>query len=63
MDDPLEIYVYMFDQKIGCELSILYEEWASFLERLGNTKKANAIYLEGIKRGAQPLDVLNIKHQ
>ena len=42
---------------------MLYEEWANFLERLGNTKKADTIYLEGIARGAQPLDALRLKHR
>ncbi|XP_076448579.1 mitotic checkpoint serine/threonine-protein kinase BUB1-like [Babylonia areolata] len=61
-DDPVEIYRYMFDQNIGCHLAVLYEEWANFVERLGNTKKADSIYLDGISRGAQPLDVLKLKH-
>ena len=63
IDDPVEIYTYMFDQNIGCGLTMLYEEWANFLERLGNTKKADTIYLEGIARGAQPLDALRLKHR
>jgi hypothetical protein len=63
IDDPVEIYTYMFDQKIGCGLSLLYEEWANFLERLGNTKKADTIYQEGISRGAQPLDELKQRHR
>ncbi|XP_070183002.1 mitotic checkpoint serine/threonine-protein kinase BUB1 beta-like [Littorina saxatilis] len=62
IDDPVEIYTYMFDHAIGCSLTLLYEEWANFLERLGNTKKADTIYLEGISRGAQPLDMLKLKH-
>ncbi|KAL8619174.1 hypothetical protein ACOMHN_049956 [Nucella lapillus] len=61
-DDPVEVYQYMFDQNIGCGLTLLYEEWANFVERVGNTKKADSIYLEGISRGAQPLDVLKFKH-
>ncbi|KAK7484682.1 hypothetical protein BaRGS_00024090 [Batillaria attramentaria] len=51
IDDPLEIYSYMFDQSIGCGLASLYEEWAGFLERTGNTKKADTIYMEGIFQG------------
>ncbi|PVD37415.1 hypothetical protein C0Q70_00005 [Pomacea canaliculata] len=63
MDDPLQIYAFMFDQNIGCALAALYEEWAGFLERLGHASKADQIYLEGIKREAQPIDLLKHKHQ
>ena len=63
ISDPIEIFIYMFEQSIGCGVALLYEEWANLLERLGNTKKADAIYLEGISRRAQPLDELKKKHR
>ena len=40
---------------------LLYEEWANFLERLGNANKGDTIYLEGIAQGAQSLDALRLK--
>lgn len=61
--EPLDIYSYMFDQKIGCQLSCFYESWAWALEQMGNTKKANMIYQEGIKRQAEPFDLLEKKYK
>ncbi|XP_067682886.1 mitotic checkpoint serine/threonine-protein kinase BUB1-like [Haliotis asinina] len=61
--DPAEMFAFMFDQKIGCEVSFLYDAWASVLEDAGNTKKADAIYQEGLRRNAQPAEFLLRKHQ
>ena len=63
MNDPLEIYNYMYDQNIGCEVSCFYEAWATILEQLGNNKRADAIYREGIKKGARPLETLQRKQE
>ncbi|XP_063445056.1 mitotic checkpoint serine/threonine-protein kinase BUB1-like [Mytilus trossulus] len=60
--DPSDIFNYMFDQKIGNELSCFYESWAWILEQMGNTKKANLIYQEGIKRRSEPMDLLERKY-
>ncbi|CAG2248753.1 Mitotic checkpoint serine/threonine-protein kinase BUB1 beta [Mytilus edulis] len=48
--DPSDIFNYMFDQKIGNELSCFYESWAWILEQMGNTKKANLIYQRELKK-------------
>lgn len=61
--DPSDIFNYMFDQKIGNELSCFYESWAWILEQMGNTKKANLIYQEGIKRRSEPMDLLERKYK
>ncbi|XP_046585022.1 mitotic checkpoint serine/threonine-protein kinase BUB1 beta-like [Haliotis rubra] len=61
--DPAEMFAFMFDQKIGCEVSFLYDAWATVLEDAGNTKKADAIYQEGLRRNAQPAEFLLRKHQ
>ncbi|KAK2161830.1 hypothetical protein NP493_1557g00022 [Ridgeia piscesae] len=60
--NPLEIYSYLFNQGIGCGLARFYDTWASELEKLGNTKKADLIYLRGIETGAQPVDLLKRQH-
>jgi len=61
--NPLEIYSYLFNQGIGCGLARFYDTWASELEKLGNTKKADLIYLRGIETGAQPVDLLKRQHR
>ena len=48
----------MFDNKIGHKLASFYEAWASELEHVGNTKKADAVYLQGLENGAEPLELL-----
>lgn len=53
----------MFDQKIGCQLCCFYESWAWALEQMGNFKKANMIYQEGLKRRAEPFDLLEKKYR
>ena len=63
VDDPLEIYMYMFDKNIGCRQSELYHEYASYLEHIGDIEKADIIYMEGISRGAEPLNALKFEHR
>ncbi|KAK3610716.1 hypothetical protein CHS0354_028109 [Potamilus streckersoni] len=62
-DQPQDLFSYMYDQKIGLELSCFYDAWATVLEKLGNLKKADAIYLEGLKQNARPYDVLKRRHE
>lgn len=60
---PADLFSYMYDQKIGNELCCFYESWAWVLEQMGNTKQANMIYQEGIKRKAEPVDILERKYR
>ena len=53
----------MQDQGIGTYLACFYEAWAWLLEQVGNTKRADAVYKEGRKNLAQPLDALERKHE
>lgn len=62
-DTPELMYEHMRDKGIGCQCAALYEAWASYLELLGNTKKADAIFAEGLRRKAEPFDVLQKRHQ
>ncbi|XP_038065945.1 uncharacterized protein LOC119736026 [Patiria miniata] len=62
-NNPLEIFQFMRDQSIGTELSIFYEAWSSELEQHGNTKKADAVYREGLACHAQPRDRLEAAHR
>ncbi|KAJ7988109.1 hypothetical protein DPEC_G00320220 [Dallia pectoralis] len=56
--DPLEIFSYMQTQRIGLTQAALYVAWAEELEKQGNIQKADAIFQEGLKCGALPLDKL-----
>lgn len=56
--DPLEVYSFLNDQNIGCQVADMYEGWAYELEQLGDMRKANSIIEEGLRRGAQPTEKL-----
>ncbi|XP_052789856.1 mitotic checkpoint serine/threonine-protein kinase BUB1-like isoform X2 [Mya arenaria] len=62
-NDPLEIYKFMYDQSFGCELGCFYEGWACLLEQLGNYKKADAVFQNGLQKNAQPYEQLKAKHE
>ena len=53
----------MRDQAIGTGLSIFYEAWSWELEQHGNTKKADAVYREGLACNALPRDSLETAHR
>lgn len=42
----------------GTKLTLFYEAWAWELEQVGNTKRADAIYKEGLANNAQPRERL-----
>lgn len=62
-DDPSEVYAYMFDNAIGVQVANLYVEWALTFEKKGDNKKADAIFTEGLKRCAEPKDLLLQRQQ
>jgi len=53
----------LFNNKIGSSLAILYHAWASALEQTGDTRKADAVYTQGIELQAQPVDWLHAQHR
>jgi len=54
--NPGELFTYLFNNKIGSGLAILFHAWASALEQAGDTRKADAVYAQGIESQAQPVD-------
>ena len=62
-NDPLEIFSYLYDKGIGSKQSLLYETWSCELERLGNFKRADVVFVQGIEIGAQPLEQLQRRHK
>ncbi|XP_033632493.1 mitotic checkpoint serine/threonine-protein kinase BUB1-like [Asterias rubens] len=63
LDNPLEVFQFMRDQSIGTVLSVFYEAWSWELEQHGNTKKADAVYREGLACNAVPRNALETAHR
>ncbi|MBN3282223.1 BUB1B kinase, partial [Polyodon spathula] len=61
--EPLDLYSYLNGQGIGVLLAAFYISWADQYEMRGNTKKADAIFQEGLKCKAEPLDKLQYHHR
>ncbi|XP_078591050.1 mitotic checkpoint serine/threonine-protein kinase BUB1-like isoform X2 [Branchiostoma floridae x Branchiostoma japonicum] len=57
-NQPVDIYNFLHDQAIGAQVSLFWEAWAWELEQEGDTKKADAVYMEGIQKQAQPVELL-----
>ncbi|KAK6479167.1 mitotic checkpoint serine/threonine-protein kinase BUB1 beta-like [Huso huso] len=61
--EPLDLYSYLHGQGIGVSLAAFYIAWADQYEMRGNTRKADAIFQEGLKCKAEPLDKLQYHHR
>ncbi|MGH0160747.1 UNVERIFIED_CONTAM: hypothetical protein FKN15_049401 [Acipenser sinensis] len=61
--EPLDLYSYLHGQGIGVSLAAFYISWADQYEMRGNTRKADAIFQEGLKCKAEPLDKLQYHHR
>lgn len=60
--EPLEMFSYMQANGIGLTRADLYITWAEEFEKHGNFQKADAIFQEGLKCRAQPMDKLQQYH-
>ncbi|NP_001134983.1 budding uninhibited by benzimidazoles 1 beta [Salmo salar] len=61
--EPLEMFSYMQANGIGLTRADLYITWAEEFEKHGNFQKADAIFQEGLKCRAQPMDKLQQYHK
>ncbi|XP_023658060.1 mitotic checkpoint serine/threonine-protein kinase BUB1 beta [Paramormyrops kingsleyae] len=61
--EPLDMYNYMHGQGIGVQQAALYIAWSEELETHGDSKKADSVYQEGFKCGAEPADKLHQYHK
>lgn len=57
------MYNYMHGQGIGVRQAALYIAWSEELEKHGDSKKADSVYQEGFKCGAEPADKLHQYHK
>ncbi|KAI6168411.1 Mad3/BUB1 homology region 1-domain-containing protein [Pisolithus thermaeus] len=62
VEKPILIFKFLLANDIGTSHAVLYEEYAAALERAGRRNEADAIFLLGIARQAEPLDHLQSKH-
>ncbi|KIY65869.1 hypothetical protein CYLTODRAFT_491961 [Cylindrobasidium torrendii FP15055 ss-10] len=64
--DPAEtinLYANLAKQHIGTSYSLLYEEYARALEKVGRTADAEHVYKMGLKRKCRPLDRLKARYK
>jgi checkpoint serine/threonine-protein kinase len=57
-ENPGDLFKYLAANEIGQQVAKYYIEYASFKENGGYIREATEIYQQGIKREAQPLEVL-----
>jgi hypothetical protein len=62
-NNPTEIYKTCHAHGIGKYCAFFYVAWAFELEKAGDVKRANHVFLEGIKIFAQPRDELEEAHK
>ncbi|KAI0918641.1 hypothetical protein AcW1_009524 [Taiwanofungus camphoratus] len=63
VEKPAIIYKFCMVNEIGTSHSLLYEEFATVLERASRRTEADEVYLLGIARKAFPLERLENKHR
>ncbi|CAL9686388.1 unnamed protein product [Knipowitschia caucasica] len=61
--EPLDIFRYMQAQGIGNLQASFYIAWSEEYENQGNSRKADMVYQEGLKKFAEPLDKLTQYHK
>ncbi|OCH86495.1 hypothetical protein OBBRIDRAFT_783126 [Obba rivulosa] len=63
VEKPAIIYKFLMVNEIGTSHCLLYEEFATVLERAGRRAEADEVYLLGIARNASPVERLESKHR
>ncbi|XP_069677495.1 uncharacterized protein [Periplaneta americana] len=61
--NPLEVYKKCHAHGIGKYYAYFYMAWAYELEKMGDNKRANHVFLEGCKNNAQPREDLEEAHK
>ncbi|ODV93297.1 hypothetical protein PACTADRAFT_5085 [Pachysolen tannophilus NRRL Y-2460] len=47
-ESPIEIFTYLYKKKIGLNLSLYFENFANYLEKIGNFKNCSEVYKTGL---------------
>ncbi|KAF8349115.1 hypothetical protein F5887DRAFT_879497 [Amanita rubescens] len=61
--NAIAIYASLISSNIGTSYSMLYEEYATLLEKDGRLQEADAIYSKGIARSARPQERLKSRYR
>ncbi|KAG2496296.1 hypothetical protein HYH03_005529 [Edaphochlamys debaryana] len=62
LPDPGDVFLFLKEKGIGRDFALYYEAYATFFELRGNFQSADAVYMDGVQRGAKPLERLKQKH-
>ncbi len=60
---PGDIFTFMNSNKIGDKVSLFWIAWAFVAEKAGNHKLTDQIFQKGIKKLAEPKDILQKRYQ
>jgi hypothetical protein len=61
--DPMEVFKYLHQQKVGSHTALFWIAWAYVGERNNDFPFAEKIFKKGISKSAQPLQLLKTRHQ
>lgn len=61
--DPMEVFKYLHQQKVGSHTALFWIAWAFVAERNNDFPFAEKIFKKGISKNAQPLQLLKSRHQ
>ncbi|OQR90111.1 hypothetical protein ACHHYP_05798 [Achlya hypogyna] len=62
VDKPIDVFKFLYKNKIGDKLALFYIAWSLLLEKKGDVKNAELIYNKGLQRKAEPFAALERKH-
>ena len=61
--EPMTVFKYLHQEKIGTESALLWVAWAFVAERDNDYQFAEKIFKKGISKNAQPLELLKRRHK
>jgi hypothetical protein len=61
--DPMDVFKYLHQQKVGTHAALFWIAWAFVAERDNDFPFAEKIFKKGISKNAQPLPLLKTRHQ
>ncbi|GFR44114.1 hypothetical protein Agub_g5276 [Astrephomene gubernaculifera] len=62
LPDPGDVFLFLKEKNIGRDFALYYEAYGTYYELKGNFQSADAVYMDGVQRGAKPLERLKQKH-
>ncbi|RHZ29318.1 hypothetical protein DYB31_004643 [Aphanomyces astaci] len=62
VEKPLDVFTFLYKNKIGDKLALFYIAWAFLCEKCGKIKDAETIFNRGFVKNAEPRDTLRKKY-